>query len=440
MKAIRIACTAAALIPTESLVIIQGDLKSLSTEDFEKLRDEIVTRGFSFAIHVWKNEKAEPCVLDGTQRLRVVRHLVQHEGYSCPALPVVYVEASSYKEAILKLLAGAGAYGKPEGQGLYELMAKAKLALAELKNVKLPGVEMNKFAKEYFDPPPSAVNGEDNAPEPPKVAKTKLGELWLLGDHRLLIDDCTVRKNVERLMDGKRAALWSSDPPYGINHVDTSQEKGQSDGYGKIQNDDLQFDELKKFLEAVIRNSIEVGLAERFAFYMWHAMKMQSYAAAAAAAAAAAGILFHRQIIWVKPSLVFGRGQYHWRHELCLMGWLQGKECPFYGERNQTTVWNLGRENDKIHPTQKPVSITEIPISNHTKPGEIVLDPFLGSGSTIVACEKTGRRGYGTEIEPVYGDVILSRWAQFTSKDPVREDGTKWSAIAGPAAPRKRKT
>lgn len=269
----------------------------------------------------------------------------------------------------------------------------------------------------------------DAVPEPPKMAKTKRGELWTLGAHRFLIEDCTVSENMKRLMGDERAALWSSDPPYGINHVATSQEKGQSDGYADIANDDLQFDELKSFLEKAIRASIDHGLRDGFAFYMWHAMKMQSYAAAAAAAAA--GILFHRQIIWVKPSLVFGRGQYHWRHELCLMGWLQGNECPFYGERNQTTVWEVGRENDKIHPTQKPVTLTEAPITNHTKPGDIVLDPFLGSGSTIMACEKTARRGFGLELNPVYADVILTRWAKFTGKDPVREDGVKWSELNG---------
>ncbi len=269
----------------------------------------------------------------------------------------------------------------------------------------------------------------DDVPPVPVQAKSRLGDLWLLGNHRFLCGDSTDRAQVERLMNGEKAVLWSSDPPYGINHVETSQEKSQSQGYSEIQNDDLQFDELKAFLGKVITNSIEIGLQHRFAFYMWHAMKMQSYAAAAAAAAAAAGILFHRQIIWVKPSLVFGRGQYHWRHELCLMGWLIGNECPFYGDRNQTTIWEVGRENDNIHPTQKPIALTEIPVRNHTKPGEIVLDPFLGSGTTLIACEKTNRKCYGMEIDPHYCDVILDRWSKFTGQEPKREDGTPWSYL-----------
>lgn len=258
---------------------------------------------------------------------------------------------------------------------------------------------------------------EDEIPERVE-AKTKTGDLYLLGDHRLLCGDATVGTDVERLMNGEKAAMWASDPPYGINHVDVANEKGQSKGYQDIQNDDLKDEELKQFIFEAINTSL-THMKEGFAFYMWHAMKMQAYFSQAAAAA---GILFHRQIIWVKPQFVFGRGQYHWRHELCLMGWLQGNECPFYGERNQSTIWEIGRENDKIHPTQKPVAIWEAPIHNHTKPMEIIYDPFSGSGSQLIACEKTNRRCYGMEIDPHYCDVIVARWEKFTGKKAVLSD------------------
>lgn len=160
MKAIAIACQAAALVPTDSLVIIQGGLKSLNDANFAKLADEITERGFSFAVHVWRDEhgeKAPPgslCILDGTQRIRVVRHIVANgykgERYECREVPIAYVFAASYKEAVLKLLAGAGAYGKPEGEGLYELMHAAKISLEELKNIQLPGCELPKFKREFF--------------------------------------------------------------------------------------------------------------------------------------------------------------------------------------------------------------------------------------------------------------------------------------------------
>ena len=245
--------------------------------------------------------------------------------------------------------------------------------------------------------------------------RVKLGELWQLGNHRLMCGDSTVRENVERLMVGEKAKAWITDPPYGINHVEVSQEKGQSKGYKKIENDELEDKALQEFIFKAIEAS-KPFLEENFAFYMWHAMTMQGYFAAAAAA----GILFHRQIIWVKERTVFGRGHYHWQHELCLMGWLQGNEPPFYGERNQSTIWKVSRENDKIHPTQKPVELYEIPIKNHLKNGEIFMEPFGGSGSGFIAAEKTNRKCYGLEISPHYADVILARWEKFTGKKAVK--------------------
>lgn len=416
MNQIKISCNAALEIPLSELHEIQGNLKEMSKDSFLKLKNSILKHGIDFAFHVWKDKDGKQYIVDGHGRRKCLIEL-QKEGYQIPFVPCVETHADSLKEAREKVLRSSSSYHRLTSQGLYEFMNQDGISFDELNDYPLSDFNHKKFEEEFTDKAP--VEGEDDVPDVGEgETRVKLGELWQLGEHRLMCGDCTVKENVETLMGGQRAVLWSSDPPYGINHVDTSQEKGQSGGYSKIQNDDLQFDELKDFLEKVIRSCVDVGLSDNFAFYMWHAMKMQSYAAAAAAAAA--GILFHRQIIWVKPSLVFGRGQYHWRHELCLMGWLQGKECQFYGERNQTTVWELGRENDKIHPTQKPVALTEIPIKNHTRPGEGVIDPFLGSGSTLIACEKTNRKCYGMEIDPHYCDVILKRWEQFTGKQAVK--------------------
>jgi DNA modification methylase len=142
---------------------------------------------------------------------------------------------------------------------------------------------------------------------------------------------------------------------------------------------------------------------------------------AAAAAAAAADILIHRQIIWQKPSMVFGRGDYHWQHELCFYGWVRGNRPPFYGPRNQTTLWAIGRETSKDHPTAKPVDLWRPPIENHTKAGEIMYEPFSGSGSQIIAAEQTGRRCYAMELSPQYVDVAVRRWQQFTGKTATLE-------------------
>lgn len=254
---------------------------------------------------------------------------------------------------------------------------------------------------------------EDEVPEKVETI-AKFGQIYQLGDHRLMCGDSRNPEMVAALMNGELASAWISDPPYGINHVEVSQEKGWLGGYKKIANDELQDEELKTFIYECIETS-KPHLKKGFAFYMWHAMKMQAYFSQAAAA----GILFHRQIIWNKERFVFGRGQYHWKHELCLMGWLEGNEPEFYGERNQTTVWSVTRENDKIHPTQKPVELYEIPIRNHLKPGEIYMEPFAGSGVGIIAAEKCGVKCYAMEFEPSYVDVIIARFEKYSGKQAI---------------------
>jgi DNA modification methylase len=131
--------------------------------------------------------------------------------------------------------------------------------------------------------------------------------------------------------------------------------------------------------------------------------------------------LIHRQIIWVKPHFVFGRGDYHWQHELCFYGWVKGHRPKFYGERNQSTVWALDEgggviRKDQSHPSQKPVELFVRPIRNHTKAGEVCFEPFAGSGSQIIAAQKTARRCFAMEIEPRYVDVCVERWQNATGQ------------------------
>lgn len=149
MKTIKIECHAATTLPLHQLKIIQGHLKTLSKEDYESLRAQILELGFSFAPHVWKNNHGEYCILDGTQRILVLRSLVV-DGYQCPEIPVVFIEAKCYEDAIKKLLGGASHYGKADPDGLYELTHKANLALSDLARIKLPGIETKKFIKGYF--------------------------------------------------------------------------------------------------------------------------------------------------------------------------------------------------------------------------------------------------------------------------------------------------
>lgn len=433
-KTIRITCDTKLHIPLNELIPCQKDLKEMSKASAKKLAKSILSDGIDFNFTVWRDSSAAKWYLiDGHGRDKILRFLVETEGWTCPAIPCVETFAASLKEAKRKILRSSSTYHKMTKHGLYEFATDLGMSPDEMDEYELADMDVDAWKDEYYNEP--EVEGQDAVPEPPKKPNSKLGDLYLLGEHRILCGDSTDSKSVERLFDGEKACVWSSDPPYGINHVEVANEKNQAKGYSKIQNDELQDQALQDFIFKVIDVS-KPHMKKGFAFYMWHAMKMQAYFSQAAAAAAA-GILFHRQIIWVKPQFVFGRGQYHWRHELCLMGWLQGNMPPFYAKKNQSTVWEIGRENDGIHPTQKPVAIWEPCILNHTKKREILYDPFLGSGAIIIACEKHGRRAFGIELEPTYIDVIIQRFITFCGKPVFKLDGKKKVDVTHLFAPKK---
>jgi len=279
--------------------------------------------------------------------------------------------------------------------------------------------DMAEAAELYQDGDKEIV--EDEIPEPPADPITKPGDLWVLGEHRLLCGDSTKAEDVARLMNGERAQLMNTDPPYGVSYANDDR---PNPGVAKprVANDSLTDEQLQAFLESCFRAALEHALLPDAAWYMWHAHLTQGYFAAAAAAA---NVVLHRQIIWVKPVLLLGRGQYHWKHEPCFMGWVKGNQPPDYGEgkgeRTQTTVWEIGtvtqaERKEFNHATPKPVKLFEIPIVKHTKKSEIVYEPFSGSGPQVIAAEQLGRKCYGMEISPQYCDVIVKRWETLTGK------------------------
>lgn len=270
--------------------------------------------------------------------------------------------------------------------------------------------------------------GEDAGPQMDRAGevqekwKVSPGDLWEIPSltvsgkcHRLLCGDSTKAEDVARVMGAEKAVLMNTDPPYGIGYdVQANYDAANAaDGtqrvsrYSAIENDKLEGEELQTFLESCIRTAVP-HLTLNAAFYLWHPMLTQG---TFFAAAAAADILIHRQIIWVKPHFIFGRGDYHWKHELAFYGWVKGNRPPFYGERNQDTVWEFAIGHEKDHPTEKPVELFTRPINNHTKPGEAVYEPFSGSGSQFVAAEQTGRLCRGIELAPKYVSVALERLA-----------------------------
>lgn len=333
-------------------------------------------------------------------------------------VPVVDVDLSEDEEAlILATIDPIGALAEANAASLAELV----------KGIEIESEAVRAMLKSVMDEAtPIIAQGRtdpDAVPEPSGEPITKRGDLWLLGDHRLLCGDATDPSDAAMVMDGRQACLMNTDPPYG---VDYAQLKAGIPGYvvsgdGDITNDNLtDGPSLQAFLEEAISAALP-HLTDNPAFYLWHPMLTQGTFFAAAAAAAAADILIHRQIIWVKPGFVLTRsGMYHWKHELCFYGWIRGKRCEWYGDKSQVSVWEIGTQPHPDHPTQKPVELFRRPMLNHTRYGECVYEPFAGSGSQFIAAEELDRRCYGLEIEPRYCDVIVRRWEEFTGKKAER--------------------
>lgn len=300
-------------------------------------------------------------------------------------------------------------------------------------DLSLTGFNSNEIDGFTITPDPA----EDEIPEVPAVPVTRAGDLWLMGPHRLLCGDSTDAESVARVMDGKKAGLMNTDPPYGVSYNNADR---PNPGVAKprvakprVANDEFKDDELQNFLESCFRCAVTCALNSNAAWYLWHAHLTQGFFAAAAAAAA---VILHRQIIWVKPVLLLGRGQYHWKHEPCFMGWVEGNRPPDYGERNQTTVWEVGsvtsaERKEFNHSTPKPVELFRRPILKHLKHGEICYEPFAGSGPQFIAAELTERVCFGLELEPAHCDVIVARWQKLTSKHATLEgDGRTFEEIA----------
>ena len=287
----------------------------------------------------------------------------------------------------------------------------------------IPHIDVGFTVDEFkaLEPETVGLTDPDEVPAPPTAPKTKPGDLWIMGEHRLLCGDSTDPDQVARLMNGEKAGLMNTDPPYGVVYANDDR---PNPGVAKprVANDDLNDERLQAFLESAFRPAKDLALKNNAAWYLWHAHLTQGYFAAAAAAA---DVILHRQIIWIKPVLLLGRGQYHWKHEPCFMGWVRGNRPPDYGigggERNQTTVWVVGsiahaERKEFNHSTPKPVGIFTIPIVKHLIAGEIAYDPFIGTGPQVVAAEQLNRRCFGMELEPSYVEVAVNRWEKFTGK------------------------
>jgi len=252
---------------------------------------------------------------------------------------------------------------------------------------------------------------EEPTPEPPKEPTSKLGEIYQLGNHRIMCGDSTNQESIKQLLGNHRINLIITDPPYGVKY-----EQGKFIGikvkkkFEPITNDEKQGDELKKFIESVF--TLLEKFCDKTPIYMCSPSMMESLAILQALINV--GFHMQSQIIWYKNQFILGRVDYHWQHELIWYGYI-GKNHYWCGDRTQSTVWEISKDphNSYQHPTQKPVELFKKAIRNSSKSNDIVVDTFLGSGSTLIACEQTNRVCYGMELDPGYIDVIIQRWEKF---------------------------
>ena len=416
------------LKPTPELEITQisiGDLRPdpanprrISDEELEALTRSIREFGLIDPIIARREDQV---VIGGHQRLLAARKLGLKQA------PVILLDLSEEQAHVLNL-----ALNRISGTWDQELLARL---LGELKDVPDVDLTLTGFSEDELHKHLKGLDIREKrerletfdldealkAAQSPPVART--GDLWLLGDHRLMCGDSTDSGDVGRLMNREKASLMTTDPPYlvdysGGNHLAPADSKAKKRG-------DNQWDEYTgpeasvEFFRSFLALAME-HLRSNSAFYQWHAYKRQ---ALVEQAWRESGLLVHQQIIWAKARGVLTHSHYLWAHEPCFYGWVEGHQPSKKPPASERTIWQLDQQGSSmnIHPTQKPLELFLRPIAFHTEAGDICYEPFLGSGTQLIAAEKLGRICYAMEREPQYVDVAVKRWESFTGEQAKKE-------------------
>lgn len=303
-----------------------------------------------------------------------------------------------------------------------ELLA---LELSELKelgsDLDLIGFSEDELAALIKAGGTEGLTDPDEAPAVPANPVTMPGDVWVMGGHRLLCGDSTSIADLERLCAGQRVDMWLTDPPYNVAYEGGTKEKLT------IKNDSMGDEQFRQFLRDAY-TAADAVMKAGAVFYIWHA---DSEGYNFRGAARDAGWSVRQCLIWKKSSLVLGRQDYQWQHEPCLYGWKDGAGHLWASDRKQTTILEFEKPSrNGEHPTMKPVALFEYQLLNNTKGGDLVLDSFGGSGTTLIAAEKNGRVARLMELDPKYCDVIVKRWQDFTGKKATLEsDGREFDEV-----------
>jgi len=412
--------------PLEIIHLPLGELRPdpanprrISEEELESLTRSISEFGMIDPIIVRKKDKV---VIGGHQRLIVARKL------GLKQVPVVLMDLSEDQSHVLNL-----ALNRISGTWDQELLA---WLLGELKDVPDVDITLTGFSEDELRKHLKSLGSQekrerletfdlDEAMEAAQAAPVAhTGDLWLLGDHRVLCGDSTDSSDVARLMNGEQACLMATDPPYlvdysGGNHLapaGRTAKKNADNHWDEYVDPEASIEFFRSFLALAMEH-----LRPNTAIYQWHAYKRQ---ALVEQAWRESGLLVHQQIIWAKARGVLTHSHYLWAHEPCFYGWVEGHQPSKKPPASERTIWQLDQQGSSmnIHPTQKPLELFLRPIEYHTEPGDICYEPFLGSGTQLIAAEKLSRVCYAMEREPQYVDMAIKRWESFTGEQARRED------------------
>lgn len=434
MKIVSIAIGGSGEVLLDNLHPLQGDLVEMTDANRAKLKKEIVDTGFAFTPHVWRNPADEKLyLLDGHQRISVLKDL-KADGYAIPLIPVSFINAATMEEAKRRILQARSQYGHMTEQGLANFSVESGFKIEDIKvSFDFPSVDMEKFkdlfaqatlAKEVEVSSHTRVTGLTDQDEIPEVQETtiQLGEVFQLGNHRLVCGDSTDPCAVDLLTMDQKVHMILTDPPWNVNYG-ASQNSG---GWGKerrqILNDHMEAGPWAEFLGKASSNFARIALPGAPLYCVMSAQEWP----AIHKALQLAGFHWSSTIIWAKDRLVLSRKDYHTQYEPIWYGWSsEAARIAPLEDRKQTDLWSIPRPHkSELHPTMKPVELLERAILNSSAEGDMVADLFGGSGSTLIACEKVGRNCLMMELDPKYCQVIIERWEAFTGRTVER--------IAGP--------
>jgi len=402
--------------PLDSFIELQEDFKKPDADKLSKLQMLIITRGFKYSFKVWKDPDGKLWIIDAHQRRKALLRLRSY-GFRIPEIPYEEIQASNKREAVEEIAAYNSEFAEKNPDTL--LFTKYNINGEDLSKFNLGyDVKLTDFSigggKLFSSDTDIADIQEDTVDIAPQDDEGELfvrpGDIFRLGHNRLMCGDCRAKKDVVALMNGRMADMILTDPPYNVNY------EGGGESKLTIQNDSMENDLFLRFLQSVFNVMFSI-VKPGGSFYVFHA---DSEGENFRRAVREAGFKIAQCCIWVKDTFVMGRQDYQWKHEPCLYGWKTGAAHFGNADRKQTTVWNFDKPKaNRLHPTMKPIALMAYPITNSTKNGDVVVDLFSGSGSTIMAFQQTDRIGYGMEIDPKYVAATVRRFMAMFPQQPV---------------------